>query len=277
MVNGIKLISLLEEYKKKADNKFEFLKLIREAEIIEEVFHSNAIENSTLTLDETERILLDMEVEKIRSIREAYEAKNLYRVYNYIEDKNPEINLDTILLCHKFLLDNISEGIAGRIRIGNENVRVGNHIAPEPEFMSPLLDELLLRKIKKIEDVVKFHVDFERLHPFIDGNGRIGRVIVNWQLKQLKLPPIIVRSESKITNYYPFLSKTDYNGLTKIWNLLLSESLNKRLAYLSGRKIITLSEYAKTNTKNSLSSLINKANRQTIPAFRIRGVWNIAE
>ena len=152
---------------------------------------------------------------------------------------------------------------------------MGQYIAPKPEEMAPKLDALLDRKIKTFKDVVAFHIDFERLHPFIDGNGRIGRVLINWQLKHIRLAPIIIRSETKVNKYYPFLAKTDYEGLTKTCELLLSESINKRMAYVDGLDIITLAQYSKVHTADSLASLINRANRQTIPAFRMRGVWNI--
>lgn len=275
MASPTTILKLQMEYREKSPKQVELLKLVREVEIFEEVFHSNAIENSTLTLSETEQILLDMGIDKIRSIREVYEAKNLYRVYNYIENKKPKITLENVLLCHKFLLDNINEDIAGRIREGNENVRVGKHIAPTPVEMEPKLNLLLDSKIKSFKDVIAFHIDFECLHPFVDGNGRIGRVLINWQLKHIGLPPVIIRSETKVNKYYSFLANVDYDGLTKASELLLSESINKRLAYIDNLTIITLAQYSEENTNDSLASLINRANRQTIPAFRMRGVWSI--
>lgn len=250
------------------------VRLLREAEVIEEVFHSNAIENSTLSMRDTEKILLEMEIEGSFNVREIYEAKNLYRVYNYIEDHLPDVSLDNILLIHQFLLSNINDSIAGRLRGVNENVRVGKYVAPQGAHVYELIDELLARKVETIRDVARFHLDFERIHPFNDGNGRIGRVLINWQLKKLSLPPAIIRSETKFKDYYPHFAAPNYDGFELQLNLRLLESLHKRNAYLQGKSIISLSEYARKK-RLVLSNELDKAARMTIPAFREHGRWCI--
>ena len=250
------------------------VRLLREAEVIEEVFHSNAIENSTLSMRDTEKILLEMEIEGSFNVREIYEAKNLYRVYNYIEDHLPDVSLDNILLIHQFLLSNINDSIAGRLRGVNENFRVGKYVAPQGANVYELIDELLARKVETIRDVARFHLDFERIHPFNDGNGRIGRVLINWQLKKLSLPPAITRSETKFKDYYPHFVGPNYDGFELQLNLRLLESLHKRNAYLQGKSIISLSEYAKKK-RLVLSNELDKAARMTIPAFREHGRWCI--
>ena len=95
--------------------KASLLKLIDESELSESVFNSNAIENSTLTLKETERILMEMEVSRNVSVREVFEAKNLARVLEYIRNKSvePELSIEIILLLHKMLMGNINDVIAG--------------------------------------------------------------------------------------------------------------------------------------------------------------------
>lgn len=262
------------EYFRLLPNSGNYIEILREVEIYEEVFHSNAIENSTLTLSDTENILLEMQLEKHYNIREIFEAKNLFRVYNYVLDKNPEINLENILLMHKFLIENINDDIAGRIRKPGENVRVGTYVAPDAVEVPDLIDGLLARKIRTYSDVANFHIDFERIHPFIDGNGRTGRVILNWQMQQLDLPQIIIRSERKHENYYPHLAKVDYLGFENQVELYLSESLNKRIAHIDHLKIIPLREYSLINNLEH-SNVIRSAHRQTIPAFRLKGKWHI--
>ena len=94
---------LRERYLKSSQEKAGLLRIISEAELSEHVYNSNAIENSTLTLEETEKILLQIEIDRFISEREIFEAKNLSRVVSYIEKKALEQELDkeTILFLHK--------------------------------------------------------------------------------------------------------------------------------------------------------------------------------
>ncbi len=272
------------EYNRFSTGKESLLKIINEAELSESVFNSNAIENSTLTLKETEKILLNKEVSRNVSVREIFEAKNLARVMEYFELKKNELSLtsETILLVHKMLIENINDNIAGRFRTKNEYVRVGSHIAPPPEHVERMVDAILSEYESNIDDypidkIAKFHLDFETIHPFLDGNGRIGRVIVNFQLNKLGFPNLIIRDKEKKIYYQSFREYNDSKNtktMEKIIVLASFESLHKRISYLKGESIITLSEYAKSSEK-SLNSLINLARRQTIPAFRERSVWKI--
>lgn len=276
--------SLKAEYDRLRKGKESLLKLLDESELSESVFNSNAIENSTLTLKETEQILLDVEVSRNVSVREVFEAKNLARVMEYIKTKSNETELtkEYILLLHKMLIGNIDDSIAGRFRKIGEYVRVGTHIAPAPEHVERMIEAALTEYTSEhsvyfADKIAKFHLDFETIHPFCDGNGRIGRVLINHQLQQFGFPNIIVRDKEKRIYYASFGEYRDKKKsitMEKIITLALSESLHKRIAYLSGQKIITLADYAKTH-KKSVNSLINLAGRQTISAFREKGVWKI--
>ena len=127
-----KIIELRERYYFASPGKESLLKMIAEAEIPEQVYNSNAIENSTLTLEETEKILLQINLDRYVSERELFEAKNLARVVEYIDKraKEQELTEEVILFLHKMLISNIRDDIAGRFRAGEERVRVGTHIAP---------------------------------------------------------------------------------------------------------------------------------------------------
>ena len=127
-----KIQTLREEYASLKEGKESLLALIDEAEVPENVYNSNAIENSTLTLKETEKILLEIELSRRVSVRELFEAKNLSRVIAYKRDKAGKAPLtkDLILLFHRMLMGGINDAIAGRLRRQGEYVRVATHIAP---------------------------------------------------------------------------------------------------------------------------------------------------
>jgi len=278
--------ALKVEYDSLRKGKESLLAMVDEVEIPEAVYNSNAIENSTLTLKETEKILLDMEVSRNVSVREVFEAKNLARVVGYIRTRSQESELDkeTILLLHQMLIGGINDQIAGRFRTAGEYVRVGTHIAPAPEHVERMIDAILLAYTNDLnsyflDTIGTFHLDFEIVHPFNDGNGRIGRAIINYQLQRLGFPSVIVRDREKKYYYEAFSDYRDGKNtktMEKILLLGLIESLHKRLAYLKGETIMPLADYTK---KNALSgpALTNAARRQKIPAFREKGVWKMPE
>ena len=284
----IRIDTLKREYDSFKKGKESLLNLIFETELPESVYNSNAIENSTLTIAETEKILMEMEVSRNVSVREVFEAKNLARVFEYIKDKidTKNIDKDLILLLHRMLISNINESIAGRFRAKDEYVRVGTYIAPAPENIEAMADSALLEYSSNhsdyfLENIARFHLEFEHIHPFCDGNGRIGRVLINYQLMQFGFPPIIIRDKEKATYYKSFNEYRESNKrkagiLDKVISLALLESFNKRITYLKGSTIVRLVEYAKT-VGQSVSVLLNKAKRQTIPAFREKGVWKIGD
>ncbi len=278
------IISLKKRFESLKKGKESLLTILEDVEIAESVYNSNAIENSTLTLSDTEKILLDLEVSKNYTLREVFEAKNLARVYEYIKLKKDSVvlNQETILFIHALLIGGIDDSVAGRFRKLGEYVRVGKHIAPAPEHVLRMI-EVLVHEYKSDHDtnflrkIAYFHLQFETIHPFCDGNGRIGRVLINLHLQEFGYPNIIIRDKEKHLYYKTFSNFRDEKSAKKMEQVLylaLSEGLNKRVAYLEGRDIITLSEYAKKNSA-SLAGLINSGRRQTIPAFREKGVWKI--
>ena len=282
-----KRIQILKaEYDSLKTGKETLLAMIDEVEIPENVYNSNAIENSMLTLKETEKILLEQELSRDVSLREVFEAKNLARVVTYKRDKaqNNALTKDLILLLHQMLIGGIDDSIAGRFRKQGEFVRVGAHIAPAPEHIERMMENIALEYGSNLDayfldKIAKFHLDFETIHPFCDGNGRMGRVIINFQFLALGFPRVIIRNKEKDIYYQAFRDykeKKNTKTMEKILALALIESLHKRVSYMKSEVIITLSDYIKKRGL-SASAATNAARRQTIPAFREKGVWKIGE
>lgn len=278
--------SLRDRYYRALPGKEALIKMITETEIPEQVYNSNAIENSTLTLEETEKILLQIDLDRFVSEREIFEAKNLARVVAYTETKakEAEISLSLILFLHKMLIGNIREDIAGRFRQGDEWVRVGTHIGANPKDVKQLLADMFTEYYVAANEhivrrVARLHLTFENIHPFCDGNGRIGRVLNNYTLIREGYVPINIAFVNR-ARYYDAFKEFEDAGRTGVMEEIIGRALTssyyKRLAYLESKRIITLAQYAK-NAKQSHPNLINKAHRQTIPAFMEKGVWKIAE
>ena len=276
--------ALKEEYDALRPGKESLLSMIDEVEIPENVYNSNAIENSTLTLEETEKILLEQKLSRNVSLREVFEAKNLARVIEHTRKKvkESELGKDLMVMFHQMLIGGIDDAIAGRFRGKGEYVRVGAYIAPAPEHVERMIETALLEYSSDLgtyflDRIARFHLDFETIHPFCDGNGRIGRVIINFQLLQHGLPRIIIRNKEKDVYYRAFSDyreKKTTKTMEGILSLALVESLHKRLSYMRGERIIRLSEYIKQKGL-SAPAVTNAARRQTIPAFREKGVWKI--
>ena len=202
---------LRERYYIASAGKQSLLKLLSEAEVSEQVYNSNAIENSTLTLEETEKILLQINLDRYITEREIFEAKNLARVVFYINTKakEQELTLEVILSLHKMLIANIRDSIAGKFRQAGEYVKVGSHIAPKPEEILERLENMLTEynannEKNIIKRIAKLHLEFEYTHPFCDGNGRIGRVINNYLLIREGFVPINIKVIDRKKYYKAF-------------------------------------------------------------------------
>lgn len=280
-----RITKLLSFYKELENNHKKALQEISIAEVPEMVYNSNAIENSTLTLEDTSDIIFFDKIKKDHNIREIYEAKNLVKVIDELQNKpKNKFNVELILKLHKILLSWINDHIAWRFRSWDEWVRVWTHIWANPAFIDWLVYDLVDKynsdRSYFLDKIAHFHAEFEILHPFLDWNWRIGRVLINKQLMDFGYPPIIIPNKNKSKDYYPlfdlYLKDNNYKWFSEFFALLLMESLNKRIQLLTAKKIIPLSEWAKANNKN-LVSYLNKAKRQTIPAFRKEWKWMISE
>ncbi|WP_211436020.1 Fic family protein [Candidatus Kuenenia stuttgartensis] len=221
---------LRERYYVAAVGKQSLLDLLSEAEVAEQVYNSNAIENSTLTLEETEKILLQIHLDRYITEREIFEAKNLARVVSYIniKAKEQELTLEVMLSLHKMLIANIRDDIAGRFRKDGEWVRVANHIAPDPKEVAGRLEKMLAgynaaSHENIIKRIARLHLTFEHTHPFVDGNGRIGRVINNYLLIREGFVPMNIKFIDR--KMYEAFKEFDEKGTAKIMEEIVGKAL----------------------------------------------------
>ena len=276
--------TLQQSYHELAVGQDALLKLIAESEVPEQVYNSNAIENSTLSLEETDKILHQLDLDRYINERELFEARNLARVVEYTASKasEAELNMEVMLFLHRMLISNIRDDIAGRLRSKDEWVRVGSHIAAAPEHVPNNLQAMFTTWRSSghehiVKRIARFHLTFEHIHPFVDGNGRIGRVLNNYLLIRDHHVPINIKFIDR-SRYYDAFSEFDEKGKTGIMEEMVGRALcsayHKRLAYLKSQTIVSLADYARQSGE-SHPNLINKAKRQTIPAFWERGRWKI--
>jgi len=191
------------------------LKSLRENLIVEWTYNSNAIEGNTLTLQETKVVLEDGITIGGKSLREHLEATNHRDAILYVEDivKNREPFSEWLIKrIHKLILQKIDDKNAGQYR--NENVVISGakHIPPDflqvPGEMEQLVQwyETEGKQLHPAELAAHVHSIFVRIHPFVDGNGRTARLLLNLELMKYGFPPIVIKNENRLA-YYNALDK----------------------------------------------------------------------
>lgn len=166
-------------------------------------YHTNRIEGSTLTENETAKILFENISLKNHSLSEQLEAKNHQTAFRFLLDHlsdNQEINLELILRLHATLLNGINSdaGFFRRqgVRIIGANITTANWVKV-PNLMDQLIKNIQKSQKDTISHTSEIHSQFESIHPFSDGNGRIGRLLIQAILLKNNLAPAIITQENK--------------------------------------------------------------------------------
>jgi len=175
-------------------------------------YHTNSIEGNTLTENETAAILFQNASLPNKSLIEHLEAKNHQSALRFLfEQINPKFRITEsfILRLHSILMNSIRPDAGAYrnhgVRIVGANVPTANYLKI-PELMREIVKNINREKKDLIEHVSVLHGKFEQIHPFSDGNGRIGRLLINAMLMKKNLPPAIVKQEKKRL-YYIYLNK----------------------------------------------------------------------
>ena len=181
---------------------------LRDKLALEWTYHSNAIEGNTLTLRETKVVLEGITVGG-KSIREHFEAINHRDAILYVEEivtNNEDLSEWQIKTIHSLVLKGIDEGEAGRYR--RENVVIAGASTTPPSFLHlPQQMALLLdwyrgaSTMHPVERAAVLHTRFEEIHPFIDGNGRTARLLMNLELMKAGYVPAVIRKEDRLAYY----------------------------------------------------------------------------
>lgn len=208
---------------------------LRKEFMIEFTYNSNAIEGNTLTLKETAMVLEGMTIDQ-KKMKDHLEAVGHRDAFTYVQDiasKEVDLTESVIKNIHSLVLMNKPEdkgvyrGIPVRI--------MGAYTDPvQPYMIEPKMTELLKNNLARenkmsiIERIALFHLEFEGIHPFIDGNGRTGRLILNLDLIRNGYPPINVKFTDR-KRYYDAFDAYYRDGSSSTMSNFIAEYVDKRL------------------------------------------------
>lgn len=220
--------------KRDAATRMQYLKQFA----IEFTFNTTSLEGNTITLKEAQRLLEEDILPKDKLLREVHDIQNTERVFLGLFDKPVSLSHDTVIGLHKGLLANIDKRVGYR----TENIHVFRSrfdATPAPYVKT---DMELLAKWSSAQDELLhplahagiMHHKFEKIHPFYDGNGRTGRMLMTGFLLKRGYPPLIIRKKNRVA-YLDVLSKADDSLLT----LAKPQQYNPLVEFLAGELVDT--------------------------------------
>lgn len=209
------------------------LERLNEEFTVEYTYNSNAIEGNTLTLRETDLVLRGLTIDQ-KPLKDHMEAVGHKEAFEYVSElvkgKAP-LSERVIKQIHYLVLADKTEdrGVYRRIPV---RIMGAQHEPVQPYLIVPRMEQLLHEYEESTEHIVtklaKFHIEFEAIHPFIDGNGRTGRLLVNLELMKAGFPPIDIKFADRLT-YYKAFDEYHVNHSIKTMEDLFAGYINKRL------------------------------------------------
>ena len=216
------------------------LERLNEEFLIEYTYNSNAIEGNTLTLRETDMVLRGVTVDK-KPLREHLEIIGHKEAFDYVKElvsKNTKLSEKIIKDIHYLVLADKREdrGVYRQVPV---KIVGAVHETVEPHLIQTEMEKLIREYNKSNEEFItrlaRFHIEFETIHPFIDGNGRTGRLLVNLELMKKGYPPIDIKYTDR-AKYYEAFDKYHLNNdvlpMADLFSNYLNESLDRYLEIL---------------------------------------------
>lgn len=208
---------------------------LNEEFVVEYTYNSNAIEGNTLTLRETDMVLRGLTIDKkpLKDHMEAVGHKEAFEfVSELVKEKQP-LSERIIKQIHYLVLADKREdrGVYRRVPV---RIMGAKHEPVQPYMIMPSMEQLLEKYAHSEEHIIpkmaRFHIEFEGIHPFIDGNGRTGRLLVNLELMKAGYPPIDIKFTDRIAYYNAFDEYHTKNNLAPMTNLF-ARYVDERLEY----------------------------------------------
>lgn len=208
---------------------------LRERLLVDWTYHSNAIEGNTLTLSETKVVLEGITIGG-KSLREHFEVINHAEAIGLVEElvrQEASISEFIIKQLHQLVLKNIRDREAGAYRGINVFLQGSAHVPPMNSLVPGLMKDLIdwYEQNDDLHPIVKaaaFHHRFVYIHPFVDGNGRTARLLMNLILMQHGYPPAVIRQQDRV-QYYEALRSADESGSIEPLVLLIAEAAERML------------------------------------------------
>jgi len=268
----------------------EIMRKLEEQFVVEWTYNSNAIEGNTLTLKETELVINRGLTIGRKSLKDHFEAINHKEGIQYLYDfvkKKKELAEDTILALHRNILKNIDDTEAGHYRNSNVMITGAIHIPPSAVKIKRLMNEFFewyyenKKRLSTAELAAWIHYKIVHIHPFIDGNGRTARLLMNLILIQNGYPPAVILNvdrqkyyralkeadKEKYGNFMNFIGRSIERSLLIYLNALKSKNDKKdRYGYISLREASKLCDYG-------MEYLSFLARTGKLQAVKIRRNW----
>lgn len=238
------LLTIIDNKKKELDSKRPLtqgeIERLTEEFIVEYTYNSNAIEGNTLTLRETDMVLRGLTIDK-KPLKDHMEAVGHKEAFDFVRDlvkDNVPISESIIKQIHYLVLADKKEdrGVYRRVPV---RIMGAKHEPVQPYLIQPQMEQLLEKYRNSTEHIIpklaRFHIKFEGIHPFIDGNGRTGRLLVNLELMKAGYPPIDIKFTDRIAYYNAFdeyHGKHNLGAMEKLFAGYLKERLDGYLRML---------------------------------------------